>query len=311
MKLSTCSIILLSFLIIFKLSFAQEFIPAGAEWNYNYGPDIGGGIAVITLKYTGDEMVQSKMCKRLDVFTTRAYVWNPSDTTSGQSVNPYYLYENGDTVFFFNELDSNFYVLYNFDAQVGDSWKFPARECDSLVTIQVVSKDMVVINNDSLRSMEVVIRQNYSPLDPRTSIDTQRIIEKLGVLDRYFMLEHNLDCVTDLTIPGPLLCYKNDSFPTYQLNDSIPCNYRFVSVEPKEDLSFNIYPNPANNSLFIQSQESVQLEIYSCLGVLVENSSMKSGTRKIDISQYMEGVYYYSISDSDGSVLKSGSFVKQ
>lgn len=73
-----------------------------------------------------------------------------------------------------------------------------------------------------------------------------------------------------------------------------------------------IYPNPANNQLFIDQQENFEfdhVQIYNSLGALVFQTTLKSKKQSIDISSLTSGMYLIKISGKSKEV--SGHFIKR
>jgi hypothetical protein len=89
----------------------------------------------------------------------------------------------------------------------------------------------------------------------------------------------------------------------------LPNNYDYVS-EISENISFNIYPNPASIYLNINNQNnftSDKLEIFNVYGKLVMQEKIKTSQYKIsiNISKLINGVYFVRIGG------KTAKFIKQ
>jgi endo-1,3-1,4-beta-glycanase ExoK len=66
-----------------------------------------------------------------------------------------------------------------------------------------------------------------------------------------------------------------------------------------------IYPNPADNELFIDQQENTEFEylyIYNSAGVLTIQKALNSGKQRIDISSLIEGIYIIKMSGKNKEV---------
>lgn len=77
-----------------------------------------------------------------------------------------------------------------------------------------------------------------------------------------------------------------------------------ISVEScggKDEVT--IYPNPANQEVFVQIKEEATLEVYNLLGEITETQQLKSGDNKIDLSHFNNGTYFFKLSNTT-SVLK-------
>lgn len=64
---------------------------------------------------------------------------------------------------------------------------------------------------------------------------------------------------------------------------------------------FGIYPNPAQNELFIVSEEDEDIEvfIYNSSGQMVQQTNLPAGSERIDISALKEGLYLINIKSDD------------
>ena len=64
-----------------------------------------------------------------------------------------------------------------------------------------------------------------------------------------------------------------------------------------------IYPNPANDQVRIVSAKSIEsVMVYNIMGALVETISVNDNNVNVNISQYNNGVYFFNIRQSDGTV---------
>ena len=64
-----------------------------------------------------------------------------------------------------------------------------------------------------------------------------------------------------------------------------------------------VYPNPANDQVRIESANGIEsVRVYNMMGALVETISADSRTLNVNLSNYENGVYYFSIRQSDGKV---------
>ena len=70
-----------------------------------------------------------------------------------------------------------------------------------------------------------------------------------------------------------------------------------------------LYPNPVQNHLFIDTQETQTYQIYSILGVKISEGRLSVGS-SIDCSNLTSGVYLLNLTDNEG-LSKTVKFVKQ
>ena len=64
-----------------------------------------------------------------------------------------------------------------------------------------------------------------------------------------------------------------------------------------------VYPNPANNQVRIESAKNIQsVMVYNVMGVLVETIPANSMIVNVNLNQYSNGVYFFNIRQSDGTI---------
>ena len=78
-----------------------------------------------------------------------------------------------------------------------------------------------------------------------------------------------------------------------------------TSTRSLQEAGLEIYPNPTNDYLTIQSveKEIVQINIYSSLGQKVFSQNELGRATKIDVINFTPGVYWVSVRLQDGRVL--------
>ena len=99
-----------------------------------------------------------------------------------------------------------------------------------------------------------------------------------------------------------LECFHEESvyFP-----DSSTC--LTVSIPEKStNIHFKVYPNPVNDKLYIElnQSKSSQVEIYSGIGVLKRTFKNVSGDVQVDLSSYESGIYLIKVSNIEEVGLK-------
>ena len=112
------------------------FAPQGAEWYFHVlsqGPITEPPFSYINRTVSGVEEVQGHTCSVIDLYD--------------------YVYEEDDIVYWYNQANDAFTVLYDFNAEAGESWYCDIEECSFLVTVQSV--DNVTWNNRTYRTQYV------------------------------------------------------------------------------------------------------------------------------------------------------------
>ena len=64
-----------------------------------------------------------------------------------------------------------------------------------------------------------------------------------------------------------------------------------------------LYPNPANTNVRIDAETGIEnVMVYNVLGSLVEKITVNGNTIDVNLSQYSNGVYFFNIRQSDGTI---------
>jgi hypothetical protein len=72
-----------------------------------------------------------------------------------------------------------------------------------------------------------------------------------------------------------------------------------LSISENEFYEYQIYPNPTNGKLHIESKEPIsQISIFNLLG---QNIEKKQNTNQIDLSKAKAGIYLLNIEDENGN----------
>jgi hypothetical protein len=86
----------------------------------------------------------------------------------------------------------------------------------------------------------------------------------------------------------------------------LDCSYRAISVGTEEismeEDNLLVYPNPANSTLFIASNDLKQIEAYNMTGELV---STEFNTNRMEVSNLPNGLYVFRLTTSSGKTNKT------
>ena len=77
-------------------------------------------------------------------------------------------------------------------------------------------------------------------------------------------------------------------------------------------VSFNIYPNPVNDKLFIDAVDNVEeINIYTITGVKVDDLQCSTHNEQyaIDVNKLQSGIYIIEIKSNNNSIIKR--FIKK
>jgi len=66
----------------------------------------------------------------------------------------------------------------------------------------------------------------------------------------------------------------------------------------------NVYPNPVNNVLFIETNETSKAEIFAITGTKMTEKTLQKGKNQLDVSSLPKGVYIIKVNNSTFKVIK-------
>jgi hypothetical protein len=80
------------------------------------------------------------------------------------------------------------------------------------------------------------------------------------------------------------------------------CNDKLTGIEDQSSAKeVALYPNPANNRIFIKATAPAQIEIYNAIGEMLQTVKYDTQAVEINVSSFSTGVYFAKIQFADGS----------
>jgi hypothetical protein len=151
-------------------------------------------------------------------------------------------------------------------------------------------------------------------LNTALGISSSNIIDISDNLPCYYN-PFNMSCyepyVQGNSVLGDNLWLGTSGFSTWyrSLGDfGFPVATTNIENENKE---IKVYPNPTTNSFTIQNASSNSLvNIFNMQGAQVLNKKLTLNNENINLEQLSNGIYFYQITDNDGSILGKGKIIK-
>jgi hypothetical protein len=272
-----------------------DFAPVGAKWTYS---ELNFALKVVPhyVEAVEKEFYQGKWCSKL--------------LTSSFDIMPYptYTYTQNDTVYYFSPGTSQFEMLYDFTAEVGDSWVvggLPNVNPDNPLpydsdTITVDSISSLFIGGDTLKVWHIhnTIWYGWG----------NRIIEKIGN-EALFMPIHGF---IEAYVWG-LRCFEtSDQF--YQFVP-YPCDTTYSTINATQTLyeigHLVISPNPANDLIQMPWEGPLEsLQVFDATGRQMTSGRFQllEGRLEVPVGHLPPGMYFLSLKARDR--VWSGRFVK-
>lgn len=265
--------------------------PLGAEWYYHIFLKISSynGIfsdpVLVKLKYEKDTTLGGQLCKKLVAEPTNAV---------------YYVYKQGEKVFWYNDTTGGFELLYDFGTPVNGYWVRGGVD-----TIWVDYADTILINGVPKRRLYVHIVSQALPTD---RVLRNPIIEDIGSWSYFFPRDNDFPSPCKGHYSKGLVCYKDSSIGEWG-----NCVLTGIEEKPKPLPtlpSVRIYPNPATQSLHVESDQPIhQLRLYDVHGKMVWQKKGSFFHYEINLTNISPGFYIVNIQTKEKQIYKK--FIKQ
>ena len=263
-------------------------IPEGSEWYYEILND-DGSITYQHLEYAADTTIGTERPKII-VRTNTIY-----DRDEHTEVTHEYILERDGKVYWWNKDLEEFTTLYDLTAEAGDEWEIKVGT--ETLTMHV---DSVWYHEFDGRSYRIL---HVSDAD---DLFTGNIVCGIGHLTSFFP-ERLMNRGKGYSVEG-LRCYWVGDALLYHNGDQ-DCDAIYAELHNgiNEDGpstgsgTFMVYPNPANNILFVETQNFASLpdqtayRITNLMGQTLLQGLISSETQQIDITNLPAGMYFISV----------------
>ncbi len=265
----------------------NPILPSGAEWYYEILNE-NGSITYQYMYQAGDTIIQDEPTHILVKINTLY------DKDLIEEITHEYVYERDGKVYWWNKTLEEFTVLYDFDAQVGDSW-----------TIKVGTESLIM-HVDAVEEIEYEGR-TYRMLhvsDPE-DLFSGDIVCGIGHLTSFFP-ERLMNNGDGLRVEG-LRCYWVEDELVFKPGDE-DCDavYEELHGIDEDDPStgsgtFTVYPNPTNGILTIHHSsfriQNSEFRITNLMGQTLMTGQITAENQQINVSSLPQGMYFISVGD--------------
>ncbi|MBK6904101.1 MAG: T9SS type A sorting domain-containing protein [Saprospirales bacterium] len=284
------------FWVSFLTGQTLDFAPVGAKWHcfvYDFDPPPPYGQFPHVVEVLGKELYQGKLCSKL------------IGVEFGTVPEPLYVYSQNDSVFYYSLLSGQFEMLYDFGAEIGESWTIGGLGApgtyDSL-TVQVDSISYMIVSGLPLK----VLHLNY--LYNGGYEWGKQIIAGIGntyfLTPHYGLFEHS---------PRGLRCYSTGD--TLLQFVPYPCDTTIIITSTEqviEETPIIVSPNPFSDDLHIQNhtlEQDLEFFLYDLMGRLCLSTRIKQGDNRIPLPALPKGIYLWKITDN-GDLVQTGKIIK-
>jgi len=261
----------------------------GAEWYYEILND-DGSITYQHLQCVSDTTIGTERPKVI-VRSNTQY-----DRDGQTEVTREYVYEENGVVYWWNKTLGKFTVLYDFGAEVGDEWTIEVG--NETITTMVYETELQYIDGIPYKRLTIA--------DPNNNF-SGTVLSSIGHQTSFFP-EKLMSKGKGYRVEG-LRCYWLENELIYKLGDE-DCEaiYNEWHNGIEEDGpstgsgTFAVYPNPANDILFVQTLRATSLpaetyRITNLMGQTLLQGVLAAETQQIDISSLRAGMYFISVGE--------------
>ncbi len=263
--------------------------PSHPEWYYEILNENG----TITYQYmyqAGDTIINDEPTHILVKINTLY------DKGLREEVTHEYVFELNGKLYWWNKRSGLFTVLYDYEAEVGDSWNiFVGTE---ILTMHVDGVDYIEYEGVSYRVLHV------SDPDDLFSGD---IVCGIGHLTSFFP-EKLMDNRDGVRVEG-MRCYWIEDELVFKPGDE-DCDAIYSEVHGVEEdgpsmdsgNAFTVYPNPTNGILTVHHSafhiHHSEFQIANLMGQTVLSGNINAENQQIDVSSLPQGMYFITVGEA-------------
>ena len=276
----------ISFLLVFtQFTFSQnEFGAVGSYWQYSYAPHNGDGFGWTKLQIEKDTLINNEIHKVI----RKTFYHKPIASLANQ-----YSYLLGETLQIKN--DSVYFggnLILDFGMSITDSMYLEGLDVNIKLAIDSITTEEIAGHTYKKwygQKLCLTDPDNPNPYEPFI------ILEGVGQVFQEFLFWNQDNCI----IGGGhnyFSCYKNGDFiypPTAECEPLM-----LTSIERVEKNStVKIFPNPTQDILNIESENSkiLEIHIFNLEGKEVYRGELEDYSANILISSFEKGIYIIKI----------------
>jgi hypothetical protein len=248
-----------------------------------------------------DTIINNLTFKKLYLFTDSVFDISTAQCIGGLREENKKVYYNVETYFQGQYFERG--LLCDFSLSKGDTFYYGILSEGYNSPFKVIDVDTIDINGVQRRRLSI----GYSIYrDSSSYYEICKIIEGIGnELGLVFNLEETIWTKSEYT-NASLRCYEYNGELQYH-QGAEGCGNPFVGLSDVEinDISISLYPNPANESITINSDNIINsIVIFNPLGQRIYQTKVNDKSKSIDINSLSKGIYIIGVNTDKGYIKK-------
>lgn len=292
----------------------QDFAPLGAQWHFSDFTDDGSNTLYTRIESDRDTSVNSpsgilNKVKIIEVYKNETHI-PEARTFLGQKDNKVYYYEFGQ-----------FTLLYDFNLEAGDTTfiQVPTNRiyydffCTNNEEEYYYESNILIVDSVSYieiqeEQLKVLHTRTEKFYDYQNCFEFGKITQRIG--SEYGLFGRNFDQCSN-GFPGKIRCYSDGLLDFKDFNEDCDFDGLDTSTENKQRNSIELYPNPTDGDLFLDTKANIKAyRIIDISGkVLIEHGNLVGD--RIQINSLAIGIYFLELIDPTGNLMLTKKIVKR
>lgn len=282
----------------------QEWLPIGTNWKYeNF--DMGGVFGINKYQIIDEVEIKGKLCSAI----------KKSNTSCDNRPIVEYLYKEANKIYYYEESQDTFNLLYDFSLKEGDIFRIPLWES---ISRDVELEDSIIYKIDSISEINIgermfkhfFIRSGFYHNESlyfneaNPNLKSAQIIENIGSLNNLFIRVEDGSC--HRTHTSGLRCFSAPEYGLINFTDNEECDSLIVSITHETNKNrIKIFPTITIDQVQIETSESEVFNWYltnlsgkiETRGVILNSKNI---TKRIDLSNLNSSMYILVLINDEG-----------
>lgn len=280
----------------------SQWATSGATWTYGYRHF--GETGDLTVTYAGPATVGGQAALRYSRQITSRVSPNPATPLQNRSLPDLILRADADQLYVQAD-DQQFYTLYNFAAQPGDSWLTPLAHSQAMcasaqVRLRVDSAGVAMVGGVQRRWLRLRLQTLPGQQVPMDYAWGGRVYEGIGPTQAYLQPQGYPCGGTDPGYMEGLLCFRASGQATYYGGTAQQCSSIVTATAEQRatQLSLEVYPNPSQGELNLRlpatAGPQATVALHDMTGRCLLRTALPASGR-LDVRQLPKGLYALSV----------------